>query len=497
MSGHYTSHYLAEILRDLFFEESTGVIKIQDPSGGEVSLHFDRGMLYFAEGNRPEDRFEEHLLSTGALPAATVSKLRMSKTSSLELASSLVTTGTLAEGALVPAVRSLVERAVIRSFSWPSGSYQFTQLEATRGIFEPDILFTFECILKGIEGMAHFGPLKEVLLALPGKLRLSDKGFLPVDKLALRPHHGYMLSRMDGSMSMEEISMILPPDDEDGSLGFLYGLAVLGIVTFVPPISRGSFSLRELMQGHHEAAAREERESSLIKETMERIISQTPAEVLDVAPDADINQVRSAFEKARLAFRAARFGERVRERHKKDLAFIETKLGEAFLKMQIDRLERSGRAAGPDSSMSEIDPNELVVRREMVKTEAQAAREEGTKLSERYFQKAREYFAEKDFHNAIQYCRLAIKFNDEMAQAHALMGEALIKNPNTKWQKLAEEAYLRAQELDPWNAEYCIALGMFYKNRGMDIRARRQFEKALEILPSHPVAKSALQGGRR
>ena len=44
VSGHYTSHYLAEILRDLFFEESTGVIKIQDPSGGEVSLHFDRGI---------------------------------------------------------------------------------------------------------------------------------------------------------------------------------------------------------------------------------------------------------------------------------------------------------------------------------------------------------------------------------------------------------------------------------------------------------------------
>jgi Tfp pilus assembly protein PilF len=133
----------------------------------------------------------------------------------------------------------------------------------------------------------------------------------------------------------------------------------------------------------------------------------------------------------------------------------------------------------------------------MVKTEAQATQEQNIKLADRYYQKAREYLHEKDYHNCIQFCRLAIKFNTQSAPFHALMAEALAKNPNTKWQKMAEDAYQTACDLDPWNAEYRVALGVFYQNQGLGIRARKQFEKALEILPTHAVAKAALKGRGR
>ena len=176
---------------------------------------------------------------------------------------------------------------------------------------------------------------------------------------------------------------------------------------------------------------------------------------------------------------------------------IENRLAEAFLKLQFERLEQAGRA-GNEMALSEIDPETLTIRREMVKTEAQAAQEQTQKLAGKYYQKAREYFSEKDFHNCIQFCRLAIKFNVEAPEAYALMAEALSKNPNTKWQKMAEEAFTKACDLDPWNAEYQVALGRFYQNQGLGMRARRHFEKALEIAPSHAVAKAALKArGRR
>src|SRR5262245_41603663 len=257
MSNHVTSHYLAEILRDLYFEESTGTIEVANPAGRSVTLHFDRGMLYFAQSSDPRLSFAEALATANLLPATTLSKLLATNPSGIDLAGNLVRKGILRKEELAPAIRTMVENAVVMAFSWPGGTYQFVQDSATPEFFDPDILFTFECILKGIGRMAHFAPLKDVLLTLPGRLRLNSHAFLPVEKLALKPQDGYILSRIDGSMRINEISMVMPPGEEDGSLQFMYGLAVLGIVEFDPPLGKGPLSLRGIMQGHYETTARE------------------------------------------------------------------------------------------------------------------------------------------------------------------------------------------------------------------------------------------------
>ena len=55
----------------------------------------------------------------------------------------------------------------------------------------------------------------------------------------------------------------------------------------------------------------------------------------------------------------------------------------------------------------------------------------------------------------------------------------------------------KATELDPFNAEVFVALGLFYKERGLDLRARKMLEKALELLPSHATAARELKSLRR
>jgi tetratricopeptide (TPR) repeat protein len=61
---------------------------------------------------------------------------------------------------------------------------------------------------------------------------------------------------------------------------------------------------------------------------------------------------------------------------------------------------------------------------------------------------------------------------------------------------MAEQNYLRATQLDPWNVEYPLSLGRFYKRRGLKLRARKQFERALELAPSHEVATKELESLR-
>jgi len=133
-----------------------------------------------------------------------------------------------------------------------------------------------------------------------------------------------------------------------------------------------------------------------------------------------------------------------------------------------------------------------------VKSEAQEMEAQNKELSEKYFVKAREYFHEKDFYNVIEFCKLAVKFGMETAPVYALMAEAYAKNPNSKWQKLAEQAFSRACELDPWNAEYHVMLARFYEDQGLDIRARKQYEEALRITPTHAAAQAGMRRrGRR
>jgi Flp pilus assembly protein TadD len=101
---------------------------------------------------------------------------------------------------------------------------------------------------------------------------------------------------------------------------------------------------------------------------------------------------------------------------------------------------------------------------------------------------------EGDFFNAIQYGKLAISHNPSDARYYFMVAACQARNPEARWQRLAEENYTKATELDPWNAEYWISLGRLYKRRGLKLRARKQFEEALKLVPNNTEILQELHG---
>ena len=71
------------------------------------------------------------------------------------------------------------------------------------------------------------------------------------------------------------------------------------------------------------------------------------------------------------------------------------------------------------------------------------------------------------------------------------LGVALSKNP--KWRREAEEHFVKAIEIEQFNADYYIALGTLYKDVGMLKRAESQFKQALQISPHNAAAQEALE----
>jgi tetratricopeptide (TPR) repeat protein len=56
----------------------------------------------------------------------------------------------------------------------------------------------------------------------------------------------------------------------------------------------------------------------------------------------------------------------------------------------------------------------------------------------------------------------------------------------------AEQDFLKAIQLEPWNPEGYVGLGLLYKAEGLQTKAVKQLEKALEAEPGHSAAREAL-----
>jgi cytochrome c-type biogenesis protein CcmH/NrfG len=72
-----------------------------------------------------------------------------------------------------------------------------------------------------------------------------------------------------------------------------------------------------------------------------------------------------------------------------------------------------------------------------------------------------------------------------------LLARATAKNP--KWQRRAEAMLLSVLKEDPKFVEAHFVLGRIYRDGGMKSRAEVQFQRVLEIYPSHREAAAELQ----
>jgi tetratricopeptide (TPR) repeat protein len=495
MPGHFSSHRLAEIFRDLYLGERSGVLHLER-DGVEKRIYFDRGMILYAESSAEDEDLGRRLVSEGKISSGALAEARRSISEPKDLAQALVNRGLIGKETLSHTVRFIVERVVQLVFKWEGGSAKFNEGWLLQEIFESDILSTFEVILKGIDGMVGFDPIRETLRGLDTRLRIRVPPPVPLERLALSPAHGFILSRVDGTSSLNDILSILPQGEEDLACRFLYGLLVMGVVAHDPPVGEGPFRLATVLRDHADGVALETLQEKAILQAYGNLKDKTPYQILGVAPTASRESIESAYHETKEQFGRDRLLPKVREKLRSELAVIDSRLVEAFLTLcqarSGDSVSRREDTTAQETSQA-VGVSSLLVRVEMDKTHAKKVIEENAKVADSYFSKARKYMREADYHNAIQYAKLAVSYCPEDARFYFLMGECQVRNPEPRWQRMAEQNYVKATELDPWSADYRVSLGRFYKRRGLKLRARKQFEQALETVPSHEAATKELE----
>ena len=101
----------------------------------------------------------------------------------------------------------------------------------------------------------------------------------------------------------------------------------------------------------------------------------------------------------------------------------------------------------------------------------------------------------KDVNSAIDLLKAATRMAPQNAEYWSMLGMALAEKPRRLHE--AREMCERAVEMEPYDVENYVRLGLVYKKAGLRLRARRQFEQALRWDPSHPTARRELGLGRR
>jgi tetratricopeptide (TPR) repeat protein len=497
MQTQFSSHTLAEIFRDIYQSEKSGALHLSRKDC-EKRIYFDRGMILFAESDAPDEDLGPRLVSEGKISSGALAEARRNVTEPKDLAQVLVNRGLIGKDTLSHTVTYLIEQVVMSVFKWDGGRAWFGEGWLLQEIFESDVVSTFGVILKGISGMSGFAQVRDAMKSQESALTVTRPMVVPLERLALTPSHGFLLSRIDGNLNIREILSTLPPEEEEQACRFLYGLLVMGALKFEPAVCEGPFSIGGFIREHEDLAAREIQQEKALMEEYARILECTsPMDVLQVENEANREQVERSYIQAKELYKRDRLMSRVREKRKSELAIIENRLVEAYLGLVQHRQHEAQRLATDkmtEQEVGEVNADDFLVRVEMDKTKTKMELEASGKQADMHYSKARQAKREGDFHNAIQYCKLAISYNSEDARFYYLLAECQAMNPASRWQRLAEQNFIKATDINQWEPDYWITLGRFYKKRGLSLRAKKQFEKALEIAPSHETAQEELDG---
>jgi len=117
-------------------------------------------------------------------------------------------------------------------------------------------------------------------------------------------------------------------------------------------------------------------------------------------------------------------------------------------------------------------------------------RKELDKQADVKFRQGKGLYNRGKYEEALVYFEEAIRLKSNKANYFLYLAMAESNVPS--FHEKAEEDFHKAIELEPWNAQGFVALGEFYDEEGLSVKAQRQFKKALDIDPEHEGALKAL-----
>ena len=414
--------------------------------------------------------------------------------------------------------RAAARERLLEALAWPEASCAFTEGGTAEGGDPPLELATEELLAEAAQGVKDPALIRAALGDLDRILGLAFDPSKPKN-LALTPTEGYILSRVDGTLSAREVLQLVPLESSETERG-LFTLLIGGLIEYlplpgrpaakpeetapptpapptpeVPTPPRGQPSLSALSPEQREAQLREIEDAYRTK-----VGNRNHFEVLELERSADAAAVKAAYFRLAKRFHPDAYREPGMEdlHHKLKAVFV--RLSEAkevlgnprkrgdYESTMPRRTFNPPRAESPGVSSPSASPSQSV----RGWAEPSQTGEETTRRGEEALARAEAFVAEEKYWDAIQAleANLGALAGPRLQKGRLLLARAYAKNP--KWLRRAQEAALKVTKDDPGNADAYLVLASVYRAGGLESRATAMYRKVLELQPQNKEAQDAL-----
>jgi curved DNA-binding protein CbpA len=522
-------NHIAYHLRDIYFNKKSGLLKF---SHGNINktLCFQDSNLIFAKTNQPEEKLGEVLYKLGKISKEIYSKIDLYIKPGEKLEDSLINQELISKRDLYDGWVYQMREIALNIFPLFKGKFEFEPMETFKEQEFESIISIPLLIEDGVRGMIYHPAIKEFL----EKKILSRK----------RKGHLYLLKKeekdilylIDGRTSSDEIldSTGYNPDFFWKSLYLLYCLNFTDFVVeeeieeemagevkkppaveemkeeeveAPPPKEEEKVEEIRAVPEEEEVKVEEVREGPPIEEEEEKIEEAPPIEEEEEEEEAKV--ALSEEDKERLAEVEA-LADKLGSLDYYQIFDVSRGASESEIKKVYFDMARKYH---PDSFERDLPPElrkkiedvfDVITKAyetmmdkekrdeydESTELPAEEEEEDLSKKANIRFRQGKTLYNRARFDDAVILLEEAVRLRQDKGSFFLLLALTESKIPSLV--KKAEQDFLRAIELESWNPECYIGLGLFYKQQGFRARAKKQFKKALEIDPGHSVALKEL-----
>jgi curved DNA-binding protein CbpA len=363
-----------------------------------------------------------------------------------------------------------VRAILVHVFSWRAGSFYFEEQdpETSLEVDFPLKMSTGEMLMDAVRALKDPELVRFGLGERSRVLLQSTEPLLRFQRITLTPIDGFVLSRVDGTLTIEDVVQVTPLPDEAIEAS-LFALLCAGILELAPkprqPAAEKKASTAQFLRQE-------------IVELHGKVSTLAPHEVLGVAADASPTEAKAAFMKL-----AKRYHPDVH--HDPALADLRDKLEGIFFALNdaYQALSSPKPAAPPAQAASSAA------------AEAAVAVDDGERAAhaEQMFGRAQENFQAGKYWEALALAGEVVYLSQGRLRRRARMLLARCYMKRSESLKKAEQELLGVIGEDADNPEAHFHLGMLFDQTGRSNRAASMFRRVLEIDPRHREATAELQ----
>jgi hypothetical protein len=472
---------VAETFKKLYFGKRTGVLTCE-ATEGRRAVYFSSGFLVGVRSSLEKERLGEVMIRQGRINRTQFEDASHFIKSGWKLGEILAELKIIAPEEIENYIRIQVLEIACSQLIAPPKRLLFSSLEAVDSsvgapVSIADIFMEAarraDCLEKEIQA----------LLQDNRKLGFPEDPLKRFQDVSLKPEEGFVLSRVDGTQTAKDILAISPLPEE------VTARTLIGLMAAELVVHEGQAPVPEkppsANQGPETARAETSAPSGLEqeREEVERLFLEFPSrnhwQVLELPEGASRDDIREAFMQRAKRFHPDRFRRIPAPDFQEKLSYVFRRISEA------NEILTSSARSGYEALAAKERLYDASRSASVPSRGEGGGRRGDPAAAVALYRRAQQTYEASDYWNTIQLCHEAIDVAPERAELYHLLGLALAKNP--KWRQDAEKNLRIATNLDPWKADYFVALGSLYQEVGLHLRARKAFEQAKVVDPAAKV----------